>query len=425
MFAPVSERATWLRQVANLADPNTSNAALRDALAQTDPKVLEKLAADIQIKGQSVALLVCIGKHIYLNNGDASPFMKRVQQVYPADFWVNFVLAVSLHHSTESIRYYQAAIAIRPKCAEVRDNLGIVLVDVGRIEDAVAEFEVATRLDPANARFFHNYGQTLGSVGRHETAIEVLRHALEIRPDYAGCYAGIGLNLLELKRPLEAIAECRKAIALDPTQWQAYIAMRTSQLKLGQSTDALATWKEMLDQNPPDHEQWDGYAELCLFLNRPDEYREARRNLLKRFGETTDPIIAERTGRSCLFLAPTTDELRQAMALVDLALKVDTPQARGLRSYHRFAKALAEYRAGRFEVAREYLDNGTLQVLGPAPRLLLAMIQHQLNRQEDALQNYKAALASYNWNLDLTAPADNWRFHLLRRETEAVLKISQ
>jgi len=229
---------------------------------------------------------------------------------------------------------------------------------------------------------------------------------------------------LDLNRPEEAIAESQRALALDPTQWQFYKTIRTSQLKLGQTTEALASWRQMLALNPPDHGEWDGYAEKCLFLNRPDEYREARQNLLKRFGKTTDPSIAERTGRSCLFLEATPDELQQATALIDLALNHESPQARGYRHYYRFAKSLAEYRAGRYECASKYVDSDTLRVLGPAPGLLLAMIQHHLNRIDEAGQTYETAIAAFDWNLEKATTADIWRYHLLRREAEAILTTS-
>jgi len=221
---------------------------------------------------------------------------------------------------------------------------------------------------------------------------------------------------LDLNRPEEAIAESQRAIALDPKQSQFYKTIRTSQLKLGQAADALASWRQMLALNPPDHGEWDGYAELCPFLDRPDEYREARQTLLKRFGNTTDPSIAERTGRSCLFLEAIPDELQQATALIDLALNHESPQARGYRHYYRFAKGLAECRAGRYESASKYVDSDTLRVLGPAPRQLLSMIQHRLNRSEEARQNYEAAIAAFDWNLEKARTADIWRYHLLRRE---------
>ena len=41
---------------------------------------------------------------------------------------------------------------------------------------------------------------------------------------------------------------------------------------------------QFLDGGPNRHDDWDGYAELCLFLGQGDEYRRACHEMLTRFG---------------------------------------------------------------------------------------------------------------------------------------------
>ena len=36
--------------------------------------------------------------------------------------------------------------------------------------------------------------------------------------------------------------------------------------------DARVAWEKALDEDPPEHEVWYGYAELCLFLGREEDY---------------------------------------------------------------------------------------------------------------------------------------------------------
>ena len=84
---------------------------------------------------------------------------------------------------------------------------------------------------------------------------------------------------------------------------------------------------------------------LCLFLGREDEYRRARQDLLARFFITGNPYFAERTGRACLLMPATGDELpgrRPQPARRDVR-PIDP-----LRAYpwFLFARGLAEYRAG-------------------------------------------------------------------------------
>ena len=191
--------------------------------------------------------------------------------------------------------------------------------------------------------------------------------------------------------------------------------------KLGRWDESRLAWRHLLDRNPPEQVAWDGYAELCLYLGHADEYRRVRTELLERFGDVTEPRVAERTGRACLLQPLSDDELRQASMLIDRALAADLKGNDWLIPYFRFAKALAEYRARRYENARSLLPEDTLNVLGPAPRLLLAMVQHRLGQTDAARASLSAAVASYVWDPNKATDREAWMYHLLRREAEAVL----
>ncbi len=106
-----------------------------------------------------------------------------------------------------------------------------------------------------------------------------------------------------------------RTLAIDPKHADPRRAVPTELLRQGRLEEARVAWRTALEGNPLDHNAWFGYAELCLFLGRQDEYRRARRDLLARFFITDNPYFAERTGRACLLLPATGDELRQAVAL--------------------------------------------------------------------------------------------------------------
>ena len=63
---------------------------------------------------------------------------------------------------------------------------------------------------------------------------------------------------------------------------------------------------------------------------------------------STDPYVAERTGRACLLRPAPEDELRRIVALAERAWGVDRPKYPGiLTRYFQFVQGLAEYRQGR------------------------------------------------------------------------------
>jgi tetratricopeptide (TPR) repeat protein len=198
-------------------------------------------------------------------------------------------------------------------------------------------------------------------------------------------------------------------------------------LLLGDGCDAEEVrklWRISLEAGKQRHEAWDGYAELSLFLKNEDEYRWARRELLYRFGGTTDPHIAERTGRACLFLLGTDEELRQASLLIDRALAADRSKLAFplAPSFFRFAQGLLLYRQGRFDESSAIMKGDAASILGPAPGLVLAMDQFKLGQKDEAQRTLEKALKAFDWQ---PAKADNreaWMYHILRREAERLIK---
>ena len=418
-------RQVWLNEVAQLVDPNPVTRKMRDPTVWDDKVALAKCLSTAQIENQSVAFLTLAGMHLADLDEDALPFLQRLQQQYPNDYWINSTLASILYthgNSTEAIRYSQAALAIRPASHLAHCKLAASLAGANRLEEGLNEARIAYQLAPTAAENQMFVGHILTSLHRPEEGLPLMIRACEMDPNHADWYVCIGIAHAQQNRHEDAIPLFRHAISIDAKRWSAYEKLRESLQKQGRWKESRLIWQQSLDLNPTDHAAWDGYAELCLFLGDEAEYRRARTELLKRFGKTTDPQIAERTGRSCLFLPASEDELRQANNLIDSALASKRTKPRWVLPFFRFAKALAEYRADRLESALTLLDFETQRVLVPAPRLLLAMAQHRLGKADAARDSFRAAVDSYNWDVTRATDREAWMVHLLRREAETVLE---
>jgi serine/threonine-protein kinase len=142
--------------------------------------------------------------------------------------------------------------------------------------------------------------------------------------------------------------------------------------------------------------------------------------LLARFFITSNPYFAERTGRACLLLPATGDELRQAVALARRAAAVD-PLAHGEDySWFLFARGLAEYREGKLDEAISTMRGCASRVDQPA-RLVLAMALHQVGQLAEARETLAEAIFSYDWEALQARDNGAWICHLLRREAEGLL----
>jgi serine/threonine-protein kinase len=160
---------------------------------------------------------------------------------------------------------------------------------------------------------------------------------------------------------------------------------------------------------------------LCLFLGREDDYRRARKDLLARFRASVDPYIAERTGRACLLLPASGDQLRQAVALTRRAAAADRKKHPWAYPWFVVAQGLAEYRQGHFDQAIVLVRGDTSGVPPPFPRLVLAMALHRSGQAAVARKTLAKALLAYDWRATRARDHDIWIPHVLRREAEGLI----
>ncbi len=322
--APDREQRDWILAVANICDDlDPWRLRVRDPATWKDGAALQELADAARVREQSPQLLAVLGARLRATKLNAVPFLSRVASAYPADFWVNIEMGNALSQQKnlgDAVGYYRIALALRPETVALHYALAELYLALLRWDDCIAEYEQALHLAPENALCHNRLGFTLAwRGGRDDDAIAEFREAVRLDGS-SGWFHYCLAVALERKGSLEeAAAEFLQAAQRSSPEKRAewMWEMRKVLLRLGRGAEALADWKEALATHPPHHDDWFGFAELCLFLEDEAEYRRARNDLLASFGATTDPLVAERTGRACLLLSAPAEELRQAVMLIE------------------------------------------------------------------------------------------------------------
>jgi serine/threonine-protein kinase len=313
-------RQRWLLDVLHRADPNPTriHQRLRDPALWKDHAALAELAEMALAEKPSVQLLVAVGERLIYAGADAGPFLQRVQREHPGDFWANFALgrALLVKNPGESIRYYQAALAIRPKTAAVHDGLGIALLATNRSDEAIDHFREALRIDPDYADAHNNLGFTLFSRGQRDEAIAHYLHALRTDPNQAGIHSNLGSALSAQGRQDEALEHVREAIRLDPRLPEAHVQLCTALKARGGPQAVVAHYRQVLRTDPelaPAH----AYLGSALVeLGQEDEAINHLREALRR-----DPKLGVAHYQLALVLTPqgsleeALDHLQQFRAL--------------------------------------------------------------------------------------------------------------
>jgi tetratricopeptide (TPR) repeat protein len=83
----------------------------------------------------------------------------------------------------EAVPHYKEVLNLRPETAASHYDLGLALSRAGKMDEAMPHFAAALRLKPAPASYY-NYARLLIDMGRIRDAITPLETALQLQPDF-------------------------------------------------------------------------------------------------------------------------------------------------------------------------------------------------------------------------------------------------
>lgn len=147
-----------------------------------------------------------------------------------------------------------------PDSGTAHNDLGMVLYNLGREDEAHAEWQKALALAPDDCRVYNNLGIASFHQGKVDEAIARYQKALALAPDFAEAHYDLGNALLQKGQPGDAIAEYQKALALRPSLAPAECNLGTALWQTGRRDEAIAHYRQALAIDP-------AYADARTNLN--------------------------------------------------------------------------------------------------------------------------------------------------------------
>jgi tetratricopeptide (TPR) repeat protein len=195
----------------------------------------------------------------------------------------------------------------------------------------------------------------------------------------------------------------------------------------GRFDQALGAYVRACAVDQGNHWNWYHLACLKLYLGDEASYRDVASGMLARFGETDVATIGERTAKVCLLTPKPIGEMAKLQHLLDLALTSDDDG--GVKGWFALSKGLAEYRAGHFDAALQFMDRAQSIEAKPGKAtidLIRGMAHYRLGNGERAREFLEKAIVQIN---ELPKPGvepisgpENWLIcHVLRREAEQLI----
>ncbi len=269
-----------------------------------------------------------------------------------------------------------------PAAHAAHRNLGLALMALGRVEQALASFDQAISIHSSYADAYLSRGTALHRLGRFDAAVESLKQAVALRPQLAEAHVGLGTAYYELKQLDVALYCYDRALGINPKLAVAHSNRGIVLNDLGQAEAALESCHRAVRLQP---DYAEGYFNLGNVQKDLRQWEAALASYDRGLTLRPDSFAAH-SNRGALLT-----ELRQwdaALASCDraIALAPDYAEAhsnRGnvLREMSQWDAALASYdRAIELQprFAKAHSNRGVLL--------------HSMQRLDDARASYERAI---------------------------------
>jgi tetratricopeptide (TPR) repeat protein len=282
----------------------------------------------------------------------------------------------------EAARYVALAEAVLGDDWELRHNAGVVQLEAGDIEEAIASFREATRLDPTAAAAWDRLGSAYSMIGELDSAVEAGRRAVELDPRAAQAWNNLGLSYALRGDADQALATTRRAVELDPTYAEAHNNLGNLLFDRGELDSAAASFRKAIELRPAYAEAITNHA---LVLAERGRFREALEGLAKALGH--DPgMAAAHFGRGRVLAA--TGQVDAAILSFQATTELEPLH---VEAWESLGRSLAT--AGRLEDAAEAVQRG----IGANPRAtqlhrLAGAIDAGAERFDDAARHFATAV---------------------------------
>jgi spermidine synthase len=184
-------------------------------------RAVETLQAALQRDGrqaEAYALLARAwqGQQLAARALEAAGTAVRLAPDEPAHRLQHAALLMDHGRLADAVEEYLVARTFRPHDPGLLDGLAAAYTRLGRGPEAVAALEEAVVLEPGNGALLHRLGRAYLAVKRPGPAVQTLTRAVTRAPMLAQAHADLGVAHLGNGAPMAAMAALDRALAVDP-----------------------------------------------------------------------------------------------------------------------------------------------------------------------------------------------------------------
>ena len=214
---------------------------------------------------------------------------------------------------------WRTTLARNPECWMAHTNLGLVLLQKGKIDDSIAQYRSALQMQPDSWDAEYNLGTALLGKAQVDEAILHCERAVRMRPTDPDAQVALGNALFQKGRVDEAIAHYQEAITVHPEHFLARYTLGHVLLEKGDLDRAIEVCRSALLLRPSDV---DCQTTLAIALEEKGNPVEAIQHYQKAL-ELAPRAIPTLTNLAWLLATSPDASLRNGPKAIELAKQAD------------------------------------------------------------------------------------------------------
>jgi tetratricopeptide (TPR) repeat protein len=168
----------------------------------------------------------------------------------------------------DAIAQAREAVSGHPASADAHGVLGAALIRKGKLDEAFSELQAAVQLDPRLARAHFNLANILLERGEIDAAIAEYEAELRTQPKFPQGHNNLANALFRKQQPDRALEHLKTALELNPDYAEARNNLAIALSQMGRMRDAIAQWNKTLEIEPTNLEAQCNLA--WIFATFPD-----------------------------------------------------------------------------------------------------------------------------------------------------------
>ena len=252
------------------------------------------------------------------------PFRKKLLSVLSGIFFSVLITltSVQLQYWENSVKLFEHAIEVTdkkyPSFVGIYNNLGVVLNQKMKFEEAMVHLKNAVKLQPTYPEAHNNLGNALSGLNRFQEANISYKEAIRLKPDYPEAHNNLANSLSNKREDLEgAIFHYKQAIQLKPEFYEAHFNLGVTLNKWNDSDQAIGHLQEAirLEPNLPE-----SHLALGNILSQKKKFKPAIDHLETSIKMDPNNAIAHNSLGSAL---GEQGNFKQAIAHFNTAIKIN------------------------------------------------------------------------------------------------------